>query len=113
MHPDLRETTQRIASLRALSARTPPPGLLLEEIEDVLTGGYARALEGDAWSMRTERRLNELISDGRVSIRGRELRLLATEHAGFQRELIALRRELAALRRDRDRLREGVSVRPA
>ena len=77
---------------------------LLAQIEDMLTEGYAHALDGDAWSMRSEERLHELISDAGSVIRGRELRQLAAEHARFQREIVALRRELAELRHDRDRM---------
>ena len=77
---------------------------LLAAIDDRLTEGYAWALSGDAWSMRTERLLHELGSDT-LAVHDRGLRLLAREHARFRRDLIALRRDLAALRRERDRLR--------
>ena len=41
------------------------------------------------------------------SLRGRELRTLANEHAAFQQDVVALRHELAQLRKDRDRLHAG------
>jgi ABC-type phosphate transport system auxiliary subunit len=77
---------------------------LLAQIDDRLTEGYAWALSGDAWSMRTEQLLHELDGDT-LAVDDRGLRLLAREHVRFRRDLIALRRELAALRRERDRLR--------
>jgi hypothetical protein len=42
-----------------------------------------------------------------VPVRGRHLRAVATDHAGFQRELIELRRRLAELGGERERLRDG------
>jgi hypothetical protein len=77
---------------------------LLAQIDDRLTEGYAWALSGDAWALRTEQCLHALASDT-LSVDDRGLRLLAREHARFRRDLVALRRELAALRRERDRLR--------
>jgi len=107
MPPELVTISERIASLRNRSASAAGGQALVAEIEDALAHGYAEALAGDAWSMRTEQRLQELISDTDVPVRGRELRVLASEHSGFQRDLIALRRELAELCHDRDRLRAG------
>ena len=108
MRPDLASIIERVETLRAQTrARADRADeALLEQIEDLLTEGYACALDGDAWSMRSER-LHELISDSGSPVRGRELRKLASEHARFQREIVALRRELAELRHDRDRLRAG------
>ncbi|MGH2839854.1 MAG: hypothetical protein ACRDKY_03395 [Solirubrobacteraceae bacterium] len=98
---------ERITRLREESTRSSRREALLEDIEDALSEGYARALTGDAWSEQTEHRLHELLTDIDVPARGRTLRMLAREHTGFQAELIALRRELAELQRDRDRLRAG------
>ncbi len=112
MHPDLARMIERVHALHEQARdRAGVDRALLEKIEDVLTEGYARALEGDAWSMRSEQRLHELIDgDGDSPVRGRELRTLATEHARFQNEVMALRRELAELRHDRDRLHAGSHV---
>ena len=100
---------ERVAALRVdLRGRTPGEALLAQ-IEDTLTEGYAHALTGDAWSMRSEQRLHDLISNSESPVRGRELRALAYEHARFQGDVIALRRELAELRHDRDRLRAGAA----
>ena len=112
MHPDLARMIERVHALHEQARdRAGVDRALLEKIEDVLTEGYARALEGDAWSMSSEQRLHELIDgDGDSLVRGRELRTLAIEHARFQNEVMALRRELAELRYDRDRLHAGSHV---
>ena len=107
MHPDLVTIVGRIAALRQRWASADEVQALLPEIEDALAEGYAQALAGDAWSMRVEQRLQELLTNADVPVRGRELRVLATDHDRFQRDLIELRRELAALRQDRDRLGAG------
>lgn len=100
---------ERVAALRAGVRGRTSRDALLAEIEDTLTEGYAHALSGDAWSMRSEQRLHDLISNPESPVRGRELRALTYEHARFQSDVIALRRELAELRNDRDRLRAGAS----
>ncbi len=100
----------RTARLRAASAGAGSSEALLEEIEDALCAGYAEALTGDAWSMRTEQRLRELVDDVLTATGGRELRAVAKEHARFQGELVALRRHLAELRHNRDRLRAALPV---
>ena len=113
MRPDLATMIDRVIALRAQARERPlaDDEVLLEEIEDTLTEGYAHALAGDAWSTRSEQRLHELINDSESPVRGRELRSLAAEHGRFQREVVALRRELAELRHDRDRLRAGSHAR--
>lgn len=95
---------KRVAALREQVHTSAPGETLLAEIEDTLSEGYAHALTGDAWSMRSEQRLHELINDSRSALRGRDLRHLANQHAAFERDVIALRRALAELRQDRDRL---------
>ena len=107
MRPDLVNIIERVEALRAQTdvRAGEADEALLAQIEDLLTEGYAYALDGDAWSMRSEERLHELINDTDSIVRGRELRQLASEHARFQREVVALRRELAELRHDRDRVR--------
>jgi hypothetical protein len=99
---------ERVARLCDGLAVRSSSSALMTEIDDVLTEGYARALNGDAWSTRTEERLHELISDPEAPVRGRHLRAVATDHTGFQRDLIELRRSLAVLSHERDRLRAGV-----
>jgi hypothetical protein len=95
--PDLASITQRVTRLRARPVVGARPDA---ELEDALAAGYAAALAGDAWSMRTEQRLYELMSELTPGAGG-ELRALATEHVRFQRELVALRRDLAELARAR------------
>ena len=110
MSPDLAVMIERVARLRG--ARGSPPSVaLLAEIDEVLTAGYARALNGDAWSTRTEERLHELIYDDTAPVRGRELRAIATDHAGFQRDLVELRAKLAELWNERNRLRAALGAR--
>jgi len=113
VRPDLLDITQRVARLRGDTVGGDASPELLARIEDALSEGYGRALTGDAWSMRTEARLQEIISDTSTPVRGRALRTIATEHAQFERDLIGLRRELAELRRDRDRLCTGSHLRSA
>jgi hypothetical protein len=103
MRPDLSTISDRVTSLRAESAGDAATDELLADIEDALMEGYAWALSGDAWSLATEERLHELMTDPDS---GGELGELAADHARFQRQLIGLRRALSELWRDRDRLRE-------
>lgn len=110
MPPELAAITERISALRGRSTDPANAAPLLDEIEDALAVGYAHALAGDAWSMRSEQRMQDLISDADIPVRGHELRRLARDHARLQRDLITLRRELAQLRRDRDRLWAGSHV---
>lgn len=91
-------------SLRERATGAGDPRALLIEIDDALPDGYVQALAGDAWSRRSEQRLQELITHPDLPVRGPELRRLVAEHDRFGRELIALRRQLAGLRQDRDRL---------
>ncbi len=102
---DVENATKLVIAARARVARLPPGVVAVGEIDDVLTQGYARALEGDAWLMQTEERLHKLIDDASVPTRGRELRTIAREHVEFQRSVIELRRELEALRQERTRMR--------
>ena len=111
MRPDLRTTIERVTLLREQCRRGAPPETLLEQIEDVLSEGYGEALAGDAWSISSEERLQQLITCADEPFRARRLRLLAFEHAQFQRDLVALRRELAELRHYRKRLCVGTGSR--
>ena len=111
MSPDLTAMIERVRLLRDAVAGRTASVALLAEIDEVLTEGYARALNGDAWSTRTEERLHELINDPSEPVRARELRAVATDHAGFQRDLIELRERLAELWSERDRLRPRTAAR--
>jgi hypothetical protein len=102
MRPDLAPIHARVRRLREISADGVASEELFADIEDALMEGYAGALSGDAWSLATEERLHELMTDPDS---GSELGALAADHARFQRQLIALRRSLSDLWRDRDRLR--------
>lgn len=105
--------TERVVALRDRVRRPAASEALSAEIEETLTEGYAHALSGDAWSMRSEQRLHDIINDPDSPARGKEIRALANEHAAVQRDIFSLRRELAELRQDRDRLRTGSAARPA
>lgn len=107
MRPDLATMIDRVAAVRQRARGGRAEEGLLAEIEYILSEGYAEALMGDAWSIGSEQRLNDLIDNAESPTRGGELRTLANEHAAFQRDVVALRRELAELRKDRDRLHAG------
>jgi len=107
MRPDLASAIERVTRLHDETCAAAPAAVLLDRIEDALSTGYAQALEGDAWSMELEQRLQAIIDNPAHPVRGREVRALAAEHGALQRELIALRRELAGLRADRDRIRSA------
>jgi hypothetical protein len=79
--PDLATVIGRAAEMRAVSANRTPTEALLARIEDALIEGYAWALTGDAWSMRAEQRLHELVSDTLVPAGDRDLRALTRERA--------------------------------
>jgi len=102
---DVENATKLVIAARARVARLPPGVVAVGEIDDALTQGYAQALEGDAWLMRAEERLHELIDDASAPTRGRELRTIARDHDDYQRSVIELRRELEALRLERTRMR--------
>lgn len=104
---------ERVTLLREQCVSGPREEGLLEQIEYALSKGYAEALAGDAWSTAAEKRLQQLISGAGEPFRARRLRLLASEHAKFQRELVGLRRVLAELRHERDRLCAGAGSRSA
>lgn len=109
MPPDLTAVIERVRRLRASTHEVEPSLALIARIDDGLSQGYAWALDGDAWSMREEQRLHELISDNTTRPDGGELHARATEHERFQRDLAALRHELAELWRERQRLCSSVS----
>lgn len=104
MRPDLHAAKEIVVALRARVARMHDDDLPLAEIHDALSTGYAQALAADAWLTETDQRLHELIDDVSITVRARELRTLARDHALFQAGLIALRGELSALRTEYDDL---------
>ena len=104
MDPDLTPISDRVAEMCARAERFADGPGLLEEIESVLCDGYAEALAGDAWSARTERRMQELIIAIPAPGAARELRGLSRRHGDFQVRLVLLRRRLVALRAEFDRL---------
>jgi hypothetical protein len=110
MSPDLAMMIERVARLCAELEDRVPSAELLATIDELLTAGYERALNGDAWSTRTEERLHELLYDETAPVRARELRAIATDHAGFQRDLIELRAKLAELWTERNRLRSALGA---
>lgn len=105
MRADVDTATERIIAARLRLAAVPARAVRLQEVEDVLCEGYAQALAADAWLMKTEGRLHELIDDASLAARGRDIRSLSGEHGRVQRSVMELRRELAALRAEHDRLR--------
>ena len=107
MSPDLTTMLERVIRLREeLAARRPTPAQL-DEIEDVLTEGYAHALDGDAWSTRTEERLLNSFRGSNTRVCARDQIAAMAERSSVQRELLELRRELTELWSERDRLRSG------
>ena len=110
MRPDLASAIERVSRLHDETCAASPDTPLLDQIEDALSTGYVQALQGDAWSLELEQRLQAIIDDPGHPVRGREVRALSAEHGALQRELIALRRALAGLRADRDRLRAASAV---
>lgn len=99
VRPDLADLTDRVARLLADTAGCAPSDELMALVEGLLTEGYASALAGDAWAIRAEQRMHDLVGDRAARARGDSLHALTREHAVFERQLIALRRELAELRR--------------
>src|SRR3954449_6533338 len=98
MDPDLTPISDRVAELCARAERFAGGPALLEEIESVLCDGYAEALAGDAWSARTERRMQELIVAIPAAGAARELRTLSRRHGDFQVRLVLLRRRVLGRR---------------
>lgn len=105
--------SERVVKLRLEAAGIVQSEALLAQMEDALSEGYGLALAGDAWLMRFEERLHEIIDDASSPVRGGALRTVASEHARFERDLIGLRRELARLRGERDRVHARTFARSA
>ena len=105
VHPDLATMTERVTRLRRDVVDGSPTEELLTAVNDALAEGYAQALDGDAWSMRVNQDLHDLISEAVGNDRDQRLRSLSNERLICQRELDELRRALVGLRAARDRLR--------
>jgi hypothetical protein len=75
-----------------LSAEAPT----LARLEDTLTEGYARALAIEAERWRLERRLGEVVREGRSDV-SEELRSLGTQLTRADGELVELRSLLGTL----------------
>jgi uncharacterized small protein (DUF1192 family) len=107
MRPAVERATRRVAATRDRVADLPIRDVAIAQIEDALGMGYAQALAADAWLMRAEHRLHELIDDASPAGNGHELRTLASERIAVRERVAALRDELARLRGEHDRVRSG------
>ncbi|HEX4718191.1 MAG TPA: hypothetical protein VH300_06660 [Thermoleophilaceae bacterium] len=76
---------------------------IADEIEYVLTEGYAYALNLELRPQRIEKRIVALVTAGETD--GRELRMLAREKLDTDRELSTLRQTLARLQEHCDALK--------
>ena len=85
--------------LTARARRASSNPTLLDEIEDLLSQGYAEALSGEARMVALEERLDEILDTGDES-RARELRLVVREHRDVEGTVARLRRALAELHGD-------------
>jgi predicted nucleic acid-binding Zn-ribbon protein len=84
---------------------------IADEIEYVLTEGYAYALNLELRPQRIEKRIVKLVTSGETD--SNELRALAREKLDTDRELVALRETLAQLQEHCDRLKaEGQVAMP-
>jgi hypothetical protein len=90
---------ERITALTARARQATSTPRLLDEIEDLLSHGYAEALSGEAQMVALEERLDEILDSGDES-RARELRLVVGEHRDVERTVGRLRRALAELHGD-------------
>jgi hypothetical protein len=76
---------------------------IADEIEYVLTEGYAYALNLELRPQRIEKRIISLVTEGKTD--GEELRKLARQKLDTDRELVALRETLARLQEHCDTLK--------
>jgi hypothetical protein len=76
---------------------------IADEIEYVLTEGYAYALNLELRPQRIEKRIVELVTAGETD--GEELRKLARQKLDTDRELVGLRETLARLQEHCDELK--------
>jgi hypothetical protein len=83
---------------RRLDAVAARPDLRLSELEDLLTEGYARALDGEAQSRRLEQRLAKLLPDIDEPGVAREIRRLTLQRRTVDQAVSDLRAKLAAVR---------------
>lgn len=111
--PELPQITLRIARLCERVRASPGRPSLLCEVEDALCDGYAHALAGDAWSMRAQARMLELIGAAHAPGGATGLHALAREHFEFEAHLTALRVQLSALKDEYRALRVRAPLVPA
>src|SRR3954447_22796102 len=83
---------------RRLDAVAATPELRLSQLEDLLTEGYARALEGEAQSRRLEQRLAKLLPDIDKPGVAKEIRRLTLQRRTVDQAVSDLRAKLAAVR---------------
>ena len=91
-----------------IAAPADAPSCDLDQIENTLTDGYARALSLEAERWRIEKRLSEIaqgLKSGDFAEKATELRALATRLDGNADELVKLRALLNDLRRRADDVR--------
>ena len=95
---DLGQLEARIADLRARAAGGTPDAQLAQEVDEILSAGYAAALRLDAESARLRERIGELVSQVEDSRAAWELRRLNLEEGAVTARALRLRSELGALR---------------
>jgi hypothetical protein len=83
---------------RRLDAMATRPGVQQDELEDLLTEGYARALAGEAQSLRLARRLAELVPEIDRPGVAKEARRLALQRRTVDQSVAELREKLASTR---------------
>lgn len=97
--PAMQDAADLVERLDALAAHATEAERLtpgLQQLEDVLSVGYAGALSGEARMMRLEQELDELL-DTADEHRARDLRLIIREHRSLERSVARLRASLARL----------------
>jgi hypothetical protein len=83
---------------RRLDAVEARPNLGRSDLEDLLTEGYARALDGEAQSRRLEQRLSELLPEMDKPGVAKEVRRLALQRRNVDHAVADLRDKLARIR---------------
>jgi hypothetical protein len=83
---------------RRLDAVAARPDLRLSELEDLLTEGYARALDAEAQSRRLEQRLAQLLPEIDKPGVSKEIRRLTLQRRTVDQAVSDLRAKLARVR---------------
>jgi hypothetical protein len=83
---------------RRLDAVAARPDLSQSELEDLLTEGYARALDGEAKSRRLEQRLATLLPEMDEPRVATEIRRLTLQRRTVDQAVSDLRAKLASVR---------------